>query len=321
MREKSSADYEDFFISNSKNSLRYYSLSPKELFYFSSLYYSISSAGLFYLFKTNLAKVDKQLILKNKDDWIFKSLLYPYLDLKTLEKIQSKRLLGKIFSYFNKCCDIIHGNLTILNGIEERGGEEYFLAVTGALTDPEYENDGYGSKQFIEYLKNKFNIEWLDVNNTKIIEVDKNRLFKICDEKNSKNDELLFELYPERGIAILSERNYKILDWFNIEGCSGDFNIRHFNPFMVEDYIDAEFDAKNKYCILNNIDTFAHELCHSILEYLFGGSLNPLTEEEKINRRQECIAFAKDKKFQAIAHDINREVDSSFENLTRYSKE
>ncbi len=46
-----------------------------------------------------------------------------------------------------------------------------------------------------------------------------------------------------------------------------------------------------------------------------------LTEEEKISRRQECIAFAKDEKFQAIAYDINRELDSSFENFTRYSKE
>lgn len=84
---------------------------------------------------------------------------------------------------------------------------------------------------------------------------------------------------------------------------------------MVEDYIDAEFNAKNKYYILNNIETYAHELCRFILEYLFGDYPNPLTEEEKISKRQECIAFAKDNKFQAIAYDINREVDSSLKIL------
>jgi hypothetical protein len=85
-----------------------------------------------------------------------------------LEKIDSRDILNNIFDYLHKCCDTIRAELTILAGIEEEGGELYFLAETGKLTDPECDNDEYGSKQFIEYLKNKFNIKWLDVNNIKI---------------------------------------------------------------------------------------------------------------------------------------------------------
>ena len=42
--------------------------------------YSISSAGIFYLFRTNPENIDIQLILNNKEDGLFVNFLYPYLD-------------------------------------------------------------------------------------------------------------------------------------------------------------------------------------------------------------------------------------------------
>ena len=281
-----------------------------------AIYYSISSAGIFYLVKTDPQKAKKELILKNKNDGFFKCLLYPYIDLETLEKINSEYILSNIFRYLSKCCETIYGPLTILDSIEEEGGELYFLTVTTYLTDPEYDDHSYGSKQFIEYIKNEFNIKWLDVNNTKITEVEKGKLFKIS---NGKNNELLFELHPERDIAIISERNRKI-DEFDIEKWGEwNYNVRHFNPFMVEDYVDKKFDAK-KYYVVDNIKAYAHELCHSILERMFNDYQYPLNEDEKIRRRQICKAFSKDKKFQAIAHDVKREFDSSYEHFIRCGK-
>jgi hypothetical protein len=133
---------------------------------------------------------------------------------------------------------------------------------------------------------------------------------------------LLFNLHPERDIGILSERN-RIIDELDIEEWrKGDYNVRHFNPFMVEDYVDAQFDPNGRYYILNNLETFVLELCHSIIKCTFSEYHYPLTEEEKINRRQTCIALAKDKKFQLIVHCIKRKLDSSsYENFIKYSNE
>ena len=60
-------------------------------------YYSISSAGIFYLFRTHPEAIDMELILENKEDGLFINFLYPYLDFKTLEKIEHPRTINAYY--------------------------------------------------------------------------------------------------------------------------------------------------------------------------------------------------------------------------------
>lgn len=52
----------------------------------------------------------------------------------------------------------------------------------------------------MSHIKSKFNIKWLRSNTVKIIEIEKDKLFKIHDDTNN---ELMLEIHPEKNVAIL----------------------------------------------------------------------------------------------------------------------
>ena len=67
---------------------------------------------------------------------------------------------------------------------------------------------------------------------------------------------------------------------------------------MIEDYIDQRFKNPHFY-FYYEIDEYEKEFCNSMLEYMHN-EYSIMNEEERMIKRQDCIAIAKDKNFQEI---------------------
>ena len=279
-----------------------------------TIYYSISSAGIFYLFKTNPKTIDIELILANKENGLFVNFLYPFLDFITIKKIEHSRTIRHITRFLGRCCDTIQTELETIRSVEENGGEAHTLGYVKGLANPEYDDGFYGPRGFLQGLKMSSKIKWIDIDNTKIIEVEKGKLFKIHD---GKKNELFLQIYPERNKAVLSDKNHKIKE-FNLEKYpSGNYAINYFNPVMVEDYIDERFKNPHFY-FCYEIYKYESEFCNSMLEYMHN-EYNIMNEEQRMVKRQDCIAIAKDKNFQYIASFYKEMVDSYYESYIKLS--
>jgi hypothetical protein len=279
----------------------------------SRICYSISSAGIFYLFKTNPEAINMELILSNKDDGLFINFLYPFLEFNTLQKIKHRRTLTHIIRLLNRCCETIQKELDILRSVDESGGETGTLEYVDGLATSEYCDRFYGLRGFLQNLKNGSKIKWLDIDNTKIIEIQKAKLFKIRD---NKNNELILELYPERKVAMLSDKNQRIKK-FSLKKdpyCYGTYNITYFNRIRIEDYIEKRFKDKHSYFDYK-IDSYIFEFCRIMLEYMSDTSdeYNMITEEQRMTKRQDCIIIAKDKNFQEIVSSFKQNFDSRYD--------
>ena len=278
------------------------------------IYYSITSEGIFYLFRRYPETIDIEVILANKEDGLFENFLYPLLDFNTLEKIEHNRTLMHITRLLGICCETIQTELETLRRIEEKGGETDTLGYVDGLADPEYDDGFYGPRGFLLGLKNSSKVKWIDIDNTKIIEIEKDKLFKICDEKKN---ELSLEIFPERKVAVLSDKNHQIKE-FNLEkDPSGTYAITYFNAINIEDYIDERFKNKHFY-FYYEIDNYLLEFCNSMLEYM-RNEYRIMNEEQGMKKRQECIAISKDKNFQTIVRYFKQEVDSRYENFIKLS--
>ena len=113
------------------------------------------------------------------------------------------RLLGR-------CCETIQTELETIRSVEQKGGETYTLGYVDGLANPEYDDGFYGPRGFLQGLKMSSKIKWIDIDNTKIIEIEKNKRFKIHD---GKKHELYLEIYPKRNIAVLSDNSRKIKEF------------------------------------------------------------------------------------------------------------
>lgn len=127
------------------------------------------------------------------------------------------------------------------------------------------------------------------------------------------------ELYPERKVAMLSDKNQRIkkLSLKKDPYCYGIYNISYFNRIRVEDYIEKRFKDKHSY-IDYNIDNYISEFCSFMLEYMSNGN-NMIPEEQRMTKRQDCIAIAKDKNFQEILSSFKQNFDSRYDGFIKLS--
>jgi hypothetical protein len=284
-------------------------------------YYSISSAGIFYLFSTILDYLNLDIILENKEDGLFVNFLYTCLEFKTVEKMRDTRTIMHIIRFLGQCCQTLREVLKTLRRIEEKGGESGNVGYVEDLANPEYDDGFHGPRGFIQGLKNTIKIEWLDLNNTKIIELEKNKLFKIYDEE--KENALFLEIFPENNIAILSDnKNEKIREFYlekdQLSRTSEDYAITYFNAITVDDYIDKLF-AKEYFYFYPEIDEYESEFCEELLIHMH--STYPImNKEDRMIQRQDYIAIAKDKTFQGLAMSFKYKIDSCHDNFIRLSQ-
>jgi|SRR5215208_4294103 len=278
--------------------------------------YSITSAGIFYLFITKPRFINIKTILANKEDILFVNFLYPILNFNTLEKIKYPRTIEYITRFLGSCCEAIQSELEKLRIVDTNGGETHTLGCLRDLADSLFDHGVmYGRRIFIQGLKNSSKIKWLDIDNTKIIELEKDRLFKICDDQKN---ELILEIYEEKNLAVLLDHNHKIKE-FNLEQevITGDYYITCFNHTITEDYVEQRFKDRCFY-FYNQIDKYQKAFCNSMLEYI-DTEYPMMNKEERMIKRQDCIAIAKDKNFQKIMSNFKQDFDSRYGSFIKLS--
>ena len=228
-----------------------------------AIYYRITRLGIFYLLKNKLARMNKKIITDYEKNEIYRFFLYPHITLNTITKISFDEIDTEIFNFLSKCCLEINSLLFSLDGIKKNGGVEVGITTTDSIIDPKLKYEYYvGSREFTNYLKEKFKIKWLDINKTNIIEVDKDKIIKIF---NDDQNFLLLEIFEEKNKAILSDGGGRLIFEFNIDILGkSSFLLCEFRPERVEDIIRET--PKNEY-FMERMFSYVSELVNRILRY------------------------------------------------------
>lgn len=105
-----------------------------------------------------------------------------------IKEIKSHIILETIFIFLKECCSSIEVFLKHLPQIEKDNGFSVSITVTDNLIDPDMKDYWYGgSKEFIDYLKTRFKIQWLNKDTSKIQFNKPDKLIEIVEKIISLN--------------------------------------------------------------------------------------------------------------------------------------
>jgi hypothetical protein len=273
-----------------------------------SIYYKISSFGIYFIFLTptnpfNLAK----LIENYPNNGLFEYFLYQFIEKKTIKEIKSNIILGYIFKFLKECCSSIESLLKNLSNIEKDRGYSTYVTVIANLIDPDMEDYWYGgSKEFIDYLKTKFKIKWLNKNTSKIKFNKSDNLIEIVE----KNDNLVLKLDTKIKKAILYDKKNQLFE-FDIEAIDDTFAICEFIPKTVKEYVmEANLLGYERYVNGSN-------LCMEILKSAdFEGREGNIENFAMITSLK---LLSKDQRFRNTLQEIKNNFENNFYNFESWS--
>jgi hypothetical protein len=174
--------------------------------------FKITSFGIFYVLLNNLHKYNKNIITGHEDDPLFKFFLFPYLSKCTISKLDDEKIMKKIFDYLQQCCKLLDKELDDLKEIEGQGGSLELFDFTAPFFDKRHRHDNRLQSNIIQYIRQKFSINWLNENNStniKIIDMIEKKKIKLTDEI----DELILEIVPENQKLVVSEKQNIITEF------------------------------------------------------------------------------------------------------------
>ena len=169
----------------SNHGAKYYKLSEKGLFY---IIIKVSSFIGEYL---SVTQVFKLLHLNYPETFIFQLFLRPYLDIKTIVGIYGTVQINAFWRYLRSCCEAVQ-DITDL----KEGGEQ-ILIWSDVKPIETYKFKELKDKRLGEFLKKRFNLNWLD--QADITKSENNSTLKIF----NKNRSVTIELIDNSDIALL----------------------------------------------------------------------------------------------------------------------
>ena len=268
-----------------------------------SIYYKLSSFGIYcglLMHKIYFSNLDK-LIENYPNDGLFEHFLYQFLEKKTVNRIKSDLILGFIFEFLEECCTSLERLMKQLPQIEKDRGCSTYITVTNNLINPDLADYWCGgANMFIDYLKKRFNIKWLDKNTSKINYNKFENLIEIIE----KNGKLLLKLDTKDKKAILYDKKNQLFE-FQLEQIGEDsFAIIEFIPITVREHLKTRYSFENeKY--KNSIN-----LCMKILNYAnFKGGEGKLDNFLIIN---DLKLLSKDQRFRNTLQQIKYKFDNNY---------
>ena len=274
-----------------------------------SIYYKLSSFGIYNIFlmlKFAFSNIDK-LIENYPNDGLLEYFLYQFIEKKTIKGIKSYIVLGYISEFLKECCSSIEKVLKTLPHIEKDRGSLICIGTIDNLIDPDLEDYWFGgSKAFIDYLKKRFEIKWLDKNIAKINYDKSDNLIEIIE----KNNIITLKLDTKGKKAILYDKENLLFKFELEEIGENSFSINEFRPKTVKQHLkEIPYFEHEKY--ENSIN-----LCMKILNYAyFKGGEGKLDNFLIIN---DLKLLSKDQRFRNRLQQIKYKFDNNyhkFENL------
>ena len=274
-----------------------------------AIYYQLSSFGIYFIFlthKINLINITK-LIQNYPNDGLFEYFLYLYIEKKTVTKINSDIILEHVFEFLNECCSRTEGLLIMLPQIKKDRGRSDYIATIENLIDSDMEDHrSEGSKAFIDYLKTKFKIKWLNKNTSKIKLNKSDNIIEIVE----KNNNLILKLDTKIKKAILYDKKNKLFEYELEEKEKNSFAIYEFLP------INVKVSMEIAYFYLETHNS-AYSLCIGILNDAdFEDRRGKLENSKMIT---DLKLLAKDQIFRKCLQNIKNNFDNNFYNFERLS--
>ncbi|HSF50414.1 MAG TPA: hypothetical protein VLA74_06610 [Nitrososphaeraceae archaeon] len=276
-----------------------------------SIFYKLSSFGIYYIFLAiRIDKIAIQKLFENYlNDDLFDKVLFQYIEKKTIKAIKSLVILDNIFNFINgNLLNIDYVLKHFLPEVEKEGGYLTTIAPIDNLVHPDQDSYLYGgSKEFIDYLRKKFNIKWLNKETSKInFDKKDNNIIEITDKK----DKLIIKLDKEKKRAILYNKQNILFEFELEEILENSFAINEFRSRTLEEYI-TELDLF-KYAIgrISN-------LCIQVLEY--ASAEDEFWKSEAIEMAKSLKLLSKDKKFKNTLEQIKNKFDTNFDKFENLS--
>ena len=277
-----------------------------------AVYYTLSSFGIFYIINnSNLISHDlsalisiKSLFANHPYDAIFKFCLYPIINQQLIKKVDNE-ILTELEFYLRECSQSIKRRLESLLEIEKNGGYDYFVSSYPSILDSSLTEIEPGTlPDFIIYLKERFNINELDENKSKIEEIKKSEILKI-----TSNEKVLFlKLDEKNNKAILYEQNT------NSNEIIFNFDLAHYSDI----YIITEFISQS---VEQNIISSQAELERGfqgnplsslLLRLLRNNFYNYYSQSSKKKDFQSYVLLANNHKFMTLLKKIKDDFDSQY---------
>ena len=268
-----------------------------------AIYYSLTTCGIFYILKNHLIVDYRNLIIEHRYDGLYENFLYPYIQFNTINKINDIQFMIRICIYLSKCCGEILETVEPLKQIEHDGGRYYPVTNTRYLLNPD---DKKPLIEFIQYLKERFGLNWLNEKGLKL-EVIENDLNIVI---NSEGKKLFLKLYPDEKKAVLSLEDEIIFEFlirredYDLVG----YDIVEFFPSDFHEYVEYNSDFSHLLPI-----SYKYKLCYDVIEYI--KNLEVYTHLSKDEKEKNKKILRLDKNFLNLLREFKKNFDSYYNNF------
>ena len=250
-------------------------------------YCILTMHGVYYLLANNEALPDsimKNLLKNYGTNILFDFLLYPYISRDTLLKIEDSAIFSRIFSYLHECCKKLEEAFYSINHTYNQNN--------GQMTDQLFiwnniPKIGYDTKRLYEFLKLKFQWDWID--RAKIEKTEDDNAIRISYGGQS----VLISLNSQRTKATLTTKGEKKYEFIVREGTDDDLII-DIGEFIVGNVfitMSVEENWISNFLIYNQVRVL--DLIFSIIS-VYGRRLPALDALSQDNRFMEALEKTKE---------------------------
>lgn len=258
-----------------------------------AIYYELTSLGLFYSIQSHFYPEFSKLIDNYSNDEIFNIFLYPYIQKQTIRSLNSGIITGVILDYLIAC---LHAIYSEVSSVVWTTRQEMTTVFPWSMIPSK---DSSLNKYFLQYLRERFGIEWLNDNES---------LEKSSDGKElritSGNEKYLVIKLDESnsnapGTATLMDNKDVIFEFAVL----GDDICEYESDWFSDDERVRQYSTS----ISNTVQLHAQKLSFTLLsldEYDSNQTIYPydrwLMKERVEMLKQDINLIKKDKKFVAL---------------------
>lgn len=263
-----------------------------------AIFYKLSSFGVYYAIRNNLAGVE--LLSNHGKDPLFQIILYRFISRQTVQELKTQDALVRINEHLRRCCEIIEERLKSFERLKEAGEAIHLLCRWDEILDPL----SFGRESFLKFLKKSLSMNWVK-NDLEIIQ-EAQDVIKISLMEHA----IYLKLIDSK--AILFDGNRKVHQFDVAHGyhpglCYGRLvpnliGIGHSKPFKLKSEILEMFrDIDRKV-----IDK-AFEFCFSLVKNYSTGS----AEEDEIRQiLQDYKNLSADENFRHLFETTGHHFDT-----------
>lgn len=263
-----------------------------------AIYYRLTRFGIFYTVLRGLwlprELLSTSINAHRKDD-LFQELLFPYFEKDSLLRLKSFFVTSAIISYLEECC------ASLVTRLKSIYATSKFEKLKIPIFDWNKISEVRNQKRLLRYLKNRFDLDWININETGLSITNNNTRIEI----KEKNNKLYINLNQETNKATAVE-NGKVLFQYNLSLSKSDPTIiKIIDPqyYIPESTVSDQIEAINM-----DMHEILGRLFFSIV-ISYGWFIEEWHRDTEEIKRNDITILSQDKKFMKALNDIGSQFD------------